>query len=271
MMNTVRMISVLLATAILCFPAAVAEDAGDTVAIPGGPFVMGSDDGPADERPVHRVTLSPFMIDRVAVSNHGFAIFLNARGWKDTQGRRYYDVDDGDAGIHQRDGRFVADPGYETHAAVEPTWRGARAYCRWRGKRLPTEAEWERAARGKDGRTYPWGEATPRDVHAHFATGWNATVPVTEPEAGVTPDGVIGLAGNTHEWTSSLYRDYPYRANDGRENPEATGDRVTRGGAHDSAARDLRAAWRGDGVSRGPRAGHHNVGFRCARDAPLPP
>jgi iron(II)-dependent oxidoreductase len=271
MMNTVRMISVLLATAILCLPAAVAEDAGDTVAIPGGPFVMGSDDGPADERPVHRVTLSPFMIDRVAVSNRGFAIFLNARGWKDTQGRRYYDVDDGDARIHQRDGRFVADPGYETHAAVEPTWRGARAYCRWRGKRLPTEAEWERAARGKDGRTYPWGEAAPRAVGARFAAGWNATVPVTGPEAGATPDGVLGLAGNTHEWTSSLYRDYPYRANDGRENPEASGERVTRGGAHDSAARDLRAAWRGDGVSRGPRAGHHNVGFRCARDSPSPP
>ena len=67
-----------------------------------------------------------------------------------------------------------------------------------------------------------------------------------------------------------LYRDYPYRADDGREEPEATGERVTRGGAHDSAARDLRAAWRGAGVSRGPRAGHHNIGFRCARDTPPP-
>ena len=66
------------------------------------------------------------------------------------------------------------------------------------------------------------------------------------------------------------HRPWPNRAGDGREEPEAAGERVTRGGAHDSAAIHLRAAWRGNGVSRGPRAGHHNVGFRCARDAPLP-
>lgn len=270
MKNTARMGLVLLATAIMCGPAAAAEDADEMVAIPGGPFLMGSDDGPADERPIHRVTLGPFMIDRVAVSNRAFAAFLYARGWRDTQGLRYYDVDDGDARIHQRDGGFVADPGYETHAAVEPSWRGARAYCRWRGKRLPTEAEWERAARGTDGRTYPWGEAVPDAVRARFAAGWNETVPVAGPEAGATPDGVLGLAGNTHEWTSSLYRAYPYRADDGREDPDAAGERVTRGGAHDSAAMHLRAAWRGDGVSRGPRAGHHNIGFRCAQDVPPP-
>ena len=270
MKNTVRMIFALLATAIQCGPAAAAQHANEMVAIPGGAFVMGSDDGPADERPTHRVTLAPFMIDRVAVSNRAFAAFLNARDWKDAQGRRFYDVDDGDARIHRRDGRFVADPSYATHAAVEPSWRGARAYCQWQAKRLPTEAEWERAARGVDGRTYPWGEATPAAGRARFAAGWNATATVTGFEAGATPDGILGLAGNTHEWTSSLYRPYPYRADDGREDPEAPGERVTRGGAHDSVAAHLRAAWRGHGVSRGPRAGHHNVGFRCARDASPP-
>jgi len=263
-----RLLPVLLAAAILCGPAGAAETPDDMVAIAGGPFVMGSDDGPADERPAHRVTLAPFLIDRVAVSNRAFAGFLNARGWLDAAGRRYYDVDDGDARIHRRDGRWVADPGYETHAAVEVSWRGARAYCRWRDKRLPTEAEWERAARGTDGRTYPWGEERPDAGRARFKAGWNATVPVTEPVAGRTPDGVVGLAGNTHEWTSSLYRPYPYRAEDGREDADADGERVTRGGAHDGEAAHLRAAWRGDGVSRGPRAGHHNIGFRCARDAP---
>jgi iron(II)-dependent oxidoreductase len=214
--------------------------------------------------------LAPFMIDRVAVSNSAFSAFLNEQGWRDAKGRRFYDIDDGDVRIHRRAGRFVADSGYETHAAVEPSWRGARAYCRWRGKRLPSEAEWERAARGAAGRTYPWGEAPPDALLARFAAGWNATVPVTEPPAGATPDGILGLAGNTHEWTSSLYLPYPYRADDGREDPEADGERVTRGGAHDSEASHLRASWRGYGVSRGPRAGHHNIGFRCARDQPPP-
>jgi len=260
----------LLAIAILCGPAAAAEDAEPMVAIEGGPFVMGTDDGPGDEHPAHRIMLAPFLIDRVAVSNRAFAAFLNARGWKDSRGRRYYDIYDDDARIHQRDGRFVADPGYESHAAVESSWRGARAYCHWRGKRLPTEAEWERAARGTDGRTYPWGNALPDASCARFAAGWNATIPVTGPAGGATPDGILGMAGNTHEWTSSLYRPYPYRPDDGREDPEADGERVTRGGAHDSTAEHLRAAWRGRGVSRGPRAGHHNVGFRCAKDAPPP-
>jgi len=238
--------------------------------IPGGPFMMGSATGMADERPVHRIMLAAFQIDRIAVSNRAFAAFLNAKGWKDSDGRRYYDVDDGDARIHRRGGVFVADQGYETHAAVEPSWRGARAYCQWRGKRLPTEAEWERAARGSDGREFPWGNTAPNRSLAQFGAGWNETIAVTGPKAGATPDGVIGLAGNTHEWTSSLYRRYPYRAGDGREDQEAFGDRVTRGSAHDSDANDLRAAWRGNGVSRSPGAGHHNIGFRCARDMPPP-
>lgn len=259
----------LIAALLLGMPAAAAERP-DMALIAGGPFVMGTDDGPADERPAHRVTLKPFLVDRVAVSNAAFAEFLNEKGWRDDRGRRYYDIDDGDARIHARYGRFRADPGYADHAAVEPSWRGALQYCRWRGKRLPSEAEWERAARGAEGRPYPWGAAAPDATRAQFAAGFNQTAPVTGPKPGATPEGVIGLAGNVHEWTSSLYRPYPYRADDGREDPEAGGERVTRGGAHDTGAASLRAAWRGDGVSRGPRAGHHNVGFRCARDAPPP-
>lgn len=92
------------------------------------------------------------------------------------------------------------------------------------------------AARGADGWTYPWGEATPGAVRARFAAGWNETVSVSGPKAGATSDGILGLAGNTHEWPSSLYRAYPYRADDGREDPQVPGERVTGGGAHDSAA-----------------------------------
>jgi iron(II)-dependent oxidoreductase len=78
---------------------------------------------------------------------------------------------------------------------------------------------------------------------------------------------VLDLTGNVHQWTSSLALPYPYKANDGREDRTRDGERVTRGGAADTGATTLRATWRGAGVSRNPRAGHHNIGFRCARDA----
>lgn len=241
----------------------------DMALISGGAFIMGSADGLADERPQHRLVLPAFLIDRLPVTNAAFADFLNAKGWRNAAGRRYYDVDDGDARIHQVNGKFIADSGYGNHAMVEPSWIGAVEYCRWRGKRLPTEAEWERAARGTTGRIYPWGNAKPDRSRARFASGWNETAPVGTHPSGATPEGVMDLAGNTHEWTSSLYRPYPWRADDGRETPDpaAPGERVTRGGAHDNPDEMLRSAWRGDGVSRNPRAGHHNIGFRCARDA----
>ena len=249
-------------------PPAQGAGGGGWVRIAGGAFVMGTDNGPGDERPAHTVTVKPFLIDRLPVTNAQFAAFLDARGVVDAQGRRYFDWDDGDARIHERDGRFTADPGQEDHPVVEPSWRGALAYCRWRGARLPSEAEWERTARGTSGRTYPWGEVPPDRSRAQFGAGWVETAPVTAHPAGATPEGVLDLAGNVHEWTSSLYMPYPYRAEDGREDAEAPGERVTRGGAADTGAETLAATWRGEGVSRGPRAGHHNIGFRCARDVP---
>ncbi|MDX1485477.1 MAG: SUMF1/EgtB/PvdO family nonheme iron enzyme [Alphaproteobacteria bacterium] len=241
-------------------------DPPEMVRIGGGTFTMGRDDGPADERPAHRVTLAPFLIDRLPVTNAEFAEFLNAVGGAvDSDGRRLFDWDDGDARIHKRGGAFRADPGFAHHPVVEPSWHGARAYCRWRAKRLPTEAEWERTARGAEGRPYPWGDAPPDAHRARFGVGWGETVAVGRPRDGATPEGVLNMAGNVHEWVSSLYKPYPYRAEDGREDPAAPGERVTRGGAADTGAETLRTTWRGADVSRGPRAGHHNIGFRCAR------
>lgn len=249
---------------------AYAADPPEMVRIPGGSFTMGRDDGPADERPAHRVMLAPFLIDRLPVTNGEFAAFLNAAGGPvGDNGRRLFDWDDGDARIHKRSNVYQADPGFADHPVVEPSWPGALAYCRWKGKRLPTEAEWERAARGAEGRPYPWGDAAPDASRARFDSGWGATVPVGTPAAGATPEGVMNLAGNVHEWVSSLYRPYPYRAEDGREDPDASGERVTRGGAADTGAATLRTTWRGRGVSRNPRSGHHNIGFRCARSAPV--
>ena len=148
---------------------------------------------------------------------------------------------------------------------VEASWHGARAYCRWRGKRLVSEAEWALAARGPEGRKYPWGDQPPDDSRARFGVGWGETLAVGSLSAGATPEGVMNLAGNTHEWVNSLYWPYPYQANDGREAGQASGERVTRGGAADTGAASLRTTWRGADVSRNPRAGHHNIGFRCTR------
>ncbi len=238
---------------------------GGMAALAGGTFTMGRDGGPADEAPAHAVTVAPFLLDRVAVSNAAFAAFLNAAGPVNAQGRRLYDVDDPDARIHRVDGAWRPHPGHADQPVTEVSWFGARDYCAWAGKRLPTEAEWEFAARGTEGRAYPWGAAPPDAARARFGVGWMQTVPVDALPAGATPEGVLQLAGNVHEWTSSLYRPYPWRADDGREDPDSEAERVTRGGAANTGAETLRATWRGRGVSRGPRAGHHNIGFRCAR------
>src|SRR5688572_20585869 len=112
------------------------------VAIPAGAFTMGSASGPADERPEHRVDLQAYSIERTPVTNRQFAEFLNAIGSLTVSGRRLYDPDDGDARIHRKGNLWVADPGAEQYPTVEPSWYGAREYCRWAGRRLPTEAEW---------------------------------------------------------------------------------------------------------------------------------
>jgi formylglycine-generating enzyme required for sulfatase activity len=236
------------------------------VRVPAGAFVLGRDDGPADERPAERVTVGAFEIDRLPVTNAEFAGFLDATGPANARGENVFDVDDPDARIHRRGTRWLADPGYEDHPVVEVSWAGARDYCAWAGRRLPTEAEWEYAARGSDGRRYPWGGQPPDATRARFGAPYNATAPAAAFPAGASPFGVLGMAGNVWQWVSSTYRPYPYRPDDGREDlADVTVERVTRGGGHDSPAGDLVATHRGRHVSRAPRAGHHNIGFRCAR------
>ncbi|HEY5637378.1 MAG TPA: SUMF1/EgtB/PvdO family nonheme iron enzyme [Burkholderiales bacterium] len=233
--------------------------------VPAGDFLMGSDDGPADEQPRHRVTLAAFSIDRLPVTNAAFARFLDAVGPRAADGARLYDDDDRDARIHRRAGRWHADDGYADHPVVEASWLGALRYCAWRGARLPTEAEWEKAARGTADARFPWGEAAPDASRARFNAGWNETAPVGTHPAGASPFGALDMAGNVWEWVSSAYRPYPYDAQDGREDPAPGPVRGTRGGGHDSPPADLTTTQRGRTLSRNPVAGHHNIGFRCAR------
>jgi iron(II)-dependent oxidoreductase len=244
---------------------AASKDVTEMVRIPAGAFLMGSNDGPADERPQHRVELAEFYIDRTKVTNVQFAQFLNAIGAQGPQGERYFDVDDNDARVHRRDGRWQADNGFENNPVVEASWYGAVAYCKWQGKRLPTEAEWEKAARGTDGRKYPWGNDPPDRSRAHFGGGWNDLRPVGNFPKGASPYGMLDPAGNGWEWVSSAYLPYPYDAKDGREDLTREVVRGTRGGGHDSRPEELTTTQRGRHVSRNPRGGHHNIGFRCAR------
>jgi len=237
----------------------------EMVPVPAGPFTMGSDRGPSDERPAHTVNLPAFSIDRNKITNQEFAPFLNAKGLKSGEGEDYYDWDDNDARIHRRDGRFTVDAGFERHPAVEVGWFGAHDYCAWRGKRLPTEAEWEKAARGTDGRQYPWGNEPPNPASAVYGRPYNSTEQIGGKPAGVSPYGAHEMIGNLREWTASQYRPYPYRTDDGREIPDPHATRVVRGASHDDGADSLRVTIRRYYDHRGFARGHHFIGFRCAK------
>jgi formylglycine-generating enzyme required for sulfatase activity len=244
-----------------------ASDSG-MVRLEGGTFTMGSERGLADERPAHEVTLKAFWLDRRTVTNAEFAAFLDKLGrTTNVRGQHLFDWDDNDARIHWRQARWRADAGFDHHPAVEMSWYGARDYCVAQGKRLPTEAEREFAARGAERRTYPWGEAPPDPARARYGMGWGKTAPAGSLPKGATPEGLLDLAGNVHEWTSTIAQPYPYRSDDGREDADRVADRVTRGGAADTGPETLRTTWRGANVSRRATAGHHNIGFRCAKDA----
>ncbi len=175
------------------------------VEIAAGTYPIGSADGRGSAKPRHTVVLEAFLIDAHEVTNRQFAAFLDTldvrarrdvaagtlrpddvegadadRLWGGAGGndRAFIEMDDTDARIGLVDGRFGPESGFADHPAPESTWRGAVAFCAWRGARLPTEAEWEAAARGKEGRTYPWGEAPPTPEHAVFGRGRGETDPV---------------------------------------------------------------------------------------------
>jgi formylglycine-generating enzyme required for sulfatase activity len=269
------------------------------VRIPGGTYTVGSPQrhplaNPA-AMPEHRVAIRPFRLDRTEVTNAQFAEFLNALPVKPSgtalggkvgpaniapaerplflefssrpSPYTIIDLDDEDARIGVGDGRFVPNPGHENHPVTETTWAGALAYCRWRGARLPTEVEWEAAARGLQGRPFPWGEAMPTAELAVIGLPSGTTVPVGSRPRGATPEGLLDMAGSLLEWTSTLDRPYPYHADDAREEPAVPGERVVRGGNYifDDTP-DKLVAWNRTVAFRNPATGHRQIGFRCAAD-----
>ncbi len=238
------------------------------VLVPAGPFAMGRDDGPLEESPAHRVTLPAYYMDRNLVTWADYLAFIQKKGPVGPQGEMYLDLHDPDAKILQKDKTWIVEKGFEDHPATEMAWSGAVAYCRWKRKHLPTEAQWEKAARGDDGRLFPWGNRKPSRAYLYLGGYRGDTTAVGRYPEGASPFGVNDMAGQVWEWTASLAMKYPYQPGDGRENIGATGARVVRGG-HSASAPDGMTATNREVVLPGRQAsGHGYIGFRCA--APVP-
>lgn len=251
----------------------------DMVWVPSGPFMRGCIDVvgcSADRLPAHVIYLDGFWIDRTEVSAEDYAAFLNDVG---NPGRLYWENHRGNGTRSEAptleelpDGTYAALPGYERYPANQTQWYGADEYCRWAGKRLPTEAEWEKAARGTDGRNYPWGSTDATPVRARYlqdtvAQGADAAVPVDALPLGASPYGALNMAGNVWEWTADWY-DPHYYANAPSSNPPGpvgpTTDpayKVMRGGEDRAWPQvDLRTDVR---TPHEPFVVSSSIGFRC--------
>ena len=239
----------------------------DMVAIPAGEFVMGCDPQhnggvgcPEDELPLHTVYLDEFFIDKYEVTNIQYAECVAADGCQPpmTSGSELVES-------------YFGSPDYDYYPVVHVTWFDAKDYCTWAGKRLPTEAEWEKAARGSVTSAYPWGEDEPTCTLTNFlpfgTTGLclGDTSPVGSHPLGVNAYGLEDMAGNVWEWVADWYGE-TYYLDSPAENPTGPDTdtyRVLRGGGWTSGPIHLRVS------SRAYDPDFHNasdVGFRCASD-----
>lgn len=256
----------------------------EMVAVPRGSLLMGSARGEPAERPEHRVTVSSFSIDRFEATNAEFAAFVAATGHRTDPERSGsgWDWDGRWLEVAGADWRHPHGPGssiegLERHPVVQVSWNDATAYCGWRGKRLPTEAEWERVARGDGGRAYPWGDEPPRDGTGYRASygsdgccradagdGYRFTAPVGSFPAGRSPFGADDLAGNVWEWAEDTFDPAYYRRSPALDpvNHAPGRRKVIRGGGWGNDPWGLRSTLR---HANPPDIGLSMVGFRCAR------
>lgn len=230
--------------------------------VPSAEFFMGSATGDADEAPIHTVFLDTFWIDQVEVTNAQFARFLNENGNQQEGGATWLEATDNDVQIQLTNNQWQAKPGFANRPVIGVSWYGARSYCQWAGRQLPSEAQWEKAARGGDGRTFPWGEAIDCS-RAQYRECGAFSLAVGSLPAGASPYGALDLAGNTWEWVADWYSD-TYYAQAPYSNPAgpARGDlRVVRGGSWDDIAAFQRTSKRSKLV---PTNQFDDVGFRCS-------
>lgn len=226
-------------------------DGAEYLLAPGGEVRLGSNPQAdplayEDEAPQRAVEMLPFWIQRTEVTNRQYRACVQAGECTPPSGG---DWEDGALGEHPV--AFV-------------TWAQAARYAAWAGGRLPSEAEWERACRSNEDNLYPWGNDEPDDTRANFGSAARGAAPAGTFPAGATGAGLLDLAGNVWEWTSSAYAPYPYDPGDGREAPDKSGERVLRGGSFANPARYMRCANRGRDL---PSHASERIGFRVAIDA----
>jgi formylglycine-generating enzyme required for sulfatase activity len=221
-----------------------------------------------DEEPVHTVSLDEFYIDQYEATNKQFAAFLNEQGNQSEDGSTWLDASSEGVRIHQNNEIWQVGFEYANHPVTGVSWYGAQAYCQWRGGRLPTEAEWEKAARGGlGGMFYPWGDDAPVCTSgADNGAQYSACSGDTFAVGSFAPNGygLYDMAGNVWEWVADWYAD-DYYASSPENNPTGPEDgsiRVLRGGSWGSYPDSLRGGYRN---SRRPSYSSSSIGFRCAR------
>jgi formylglycine-generating enzyme required for sulfatase activity len=238
------------------------------------PHVAGWIDWIDFEQPAHTVALDGFWIDRTEVTNEQFAAFLNEKGNQEEGGDTWFDLGDAGSMIEGMDGEFRPKSGYADHPVSNVSWYGAVAYCQWAGARLPTEAEWEYAARGPERRVFPWGDELDGTLLNYcdascesewadesFDDGYPRTAPVWSYPESQSWVGARDMAGNVWEFVADWHGPY----SDGRqENPTGPAEgelRAVRGGGFDSDWHAVRGAFR---LGVGPTHQSPVLGFRCA-------
>jgi formylglycine-generating enzyme required for sulfatase activity len=254
--------------------------------VPGGTFMMGSSEAEIeaqlaacegittyctrkfyqDETPQHPVTIDGFWLDRTEVTNEQFAAFLNKHGNEAENGGQCAELNEGYIRIKEEDGEYVPMNRAEDHPVVMISWVGADAYCRWAGGRLPTEAEWEYAARGERGTIYPWGDERPNCDLANSGACAGTTLPATGQPAGASWCGAMGMAGNAWEWTADLFGPYSAAHQVNPTGSTTGGLRVLKGGGWHANDWMARSAFRLHDTGSSSHVGC--IGFRCAYTLP---
>jgi formylglycine-generating enzyme required for sulfatase activity len=241
------------------------KDGAVMVPIPAGEFIMGAEKAPSlpNERPQRTVTLDAYYVDQFEITNAQYKLCVAAGACGEPSSLSSADYRDGYAG--------------DDHPVVGVTWEHARAYCEWAEVRLPTEAEWEKAARGTDGRPYPWGSDRPDGSQANMSGDedpYEYTAPVGSFAAGASPYGLMDMTGNAREWVADWYQK-DYYANAPSRNPPGpeSGEmdmRVSRGGSFAESAHHSRTSDRmPQKADLQPKSSPFLLGFRCAVDDEL--